>query len=67
LPWLLLAGSALLAILFAYVLFGAYVPMKRQAARLEAELRVLYGREAALQKRVEELEQRLIERQLRGR
>lgn len=32
-----------------YVLFAAYVPAKQRIARLEAELQILYAREATLQ------------------
>jgi hypothetical protein len=65
LPWTLVAGSGLLALLLAWVLFGAYVPVKQRASRLEAELHGLYAREAELLKRVDELEQRLLDRFLR--
>jgi type II secretory pathway component PulM len=51
-PWLIVAGSALLACLFLYVLFAAYVPAKQRVARLEAELKEVYAREAALQTRM---------------
>jgi hypothetical protein len=61
-PWLLVAGSAMLLILLLYVLFGAYVPAKQHIEKLEAELREVYTREAALQKRVAELEDLLAER-----
>jgi septal ring factor EnvC (AmiA/AmiB activator) len=56
-PWLLVVGSALLAVLVGYLLFGAYLPAKQHVARLEAELRDVYAREAALHKRVAELEE----------
>lgn len=48
-PWLLVAGSAMLALLLLYVFFAAYLPAKGQIARLEAEIRDVYAREAALQ------------------
>jgi chromosome segregation ATPase len=57
-PWLVVAGSTLLALLFLYVLFGAYMPTKHQVARLEAELKDLYAREAALQTKMVQLDQR---------
>lgn len=61
-PWLLVAGSGVLAALLAYVLFAGYIPAKRQVDRLDAELREVYAREAALQSRVADLEERLAER-----
>jgi hypothetical protein len=64
-PWLLVAGSALLAALLAYVLFAGYIPARRHIARLEAELTSVYARETELQSRVGALEQRLVERERR--
>lgn len=58
LPWLLVAGSALLAVLFAYVLFAGYVPARKRIAELEAELRAVYAREADLQAQLAERERR---------
>jgi septal ring factor EnvC (AmiA/AmiB activator) len=58
LPWSLVAGSALLALLFAYVLFLGYLPARHRALQLEGELRALYTREADLQKRLDQQEQR---------
>jgi hypothetical protein len=58
LPWLLVAASVLLALLLAYTLFGGYLPAKRRVADLEQELRQLYAREAELQTRVAQNEQR---------
>jgi len=57
LPWLLVAGSILLALLLAYTLFGAYLPAKRRVASLERELREVYAREAELQTKVAKNEQ----------
>jgi septal ring factor EnvC (AmiA/AmiB activator) len=57
-PWLLVAGSALLTLLLVYVLFAAYLPAKQRIARLEAELKDVYAREAALQNRLEQQAQR---------
>jgi hypothetical protein len=48
-PWLLVAGSTMLALLLLYVFFAAYLPAKGRIARLEAEIRDVYAREAALQ------------------
>ena len=59
LPWLVVAGSALLAFLFLYVLFAAYVPAKQRVARLEAELKEVYAREAALQTKAVQQEGRM--------
>ena len=57
LPWLLVAGSVLLALLLAYTLFGAYLPAKRRVASLERELKEVYAREAELQTKVARNEQ----------
>ena len=57
LPWLLVAGSAILLALVLYLIFGAYVPTKRRLALLEAELRQIYQREAELQTRLTQQEQ----------
>jgi septal ring factor EnvC (AmiA/AmiB activator) len=51
-PWVLVAASGLLVALVAYLLFGAYLPTKKRIARLEAELKDVYGREAQLQTRI---------------
>jgi septal ring factor EnvC (AmiA/AmiB activator) len=58
LPWAIVAGSLVLAALLAYTLFGGYVPAKRRAASLERELRQLYLREAELQTKAAQNEQR---------
>jgi len=57
-PWLLVAGSVLLVALFLYIMFGAYLPAKRRVAGLEAELKGLYAREAALRTRLAQQEHR---------
>jgi len=57
-PWLLVAGSALLLLVLLYVFFGAYLPAKQRIASLEAELKVLYAREAALQNTLAQHERR---------
>jgi type II secretory pathway component PulM len=59
LPWLVVAGSAILAFLFLYVLFAAYMPAKQRVARLEAELKEVYAREAALQTKAVQQEGRM--------
>jgi septal ring factor EnvC (AmiA/AmiB activator) len=56
-PWLLVAGSALLALLLFYVFFAAYLPAKGRIARLEAEIKDVYNREAALQTQLAQQEQ----------
>lgn len=55
---MLVAASVLLAALLLYVLFAAYLPAKQRATRLENELRDLYRREAELQTRLAQQEQR---------
>ena len=56
-PWLLVAGSAVLLVLVLYVLFGVYMPTKRRVALLEAELKQVYQREAELQTKLVQQEQ----------
>jgi septal ring factor EnvC (AmiA/AmiB activator) len=63
LPWLLVAAGLVLTLLLAYTLFGGYLPAKRRVADLELELRQLYRREAELQTRVAQNEQRHAVRQ----
>jgi septal ring factor EnvC (AmiA/AmiB activator) len=58
LPWLLVAGSALLVVLFLYVFFAAFLPARQRIASLEAELKDVYAREAALQTKLAQQEQR---------
>jgi septal ring factor EnvC (AmiA/AmiB activator) len=55
---MLVAASVLLAILLAYTLFAGYLPAKRRVTSLERELRDLYAREAELQTKVAQNEQR---------
>jgi septal ring factor EnvC (AmiA/AmiB activator) len=57
-PWFLVAASVLLAVLLGYTLFGAYLPAKQRIARLERELKEMYAREAELQTKVAQTEQR---------
>ena len=65
-PWFLVVASALLAALLAYTLFAGYLPAKQRIVKLERELKHLYAREAELQTRLAQSEQRyaLRERQL---
>ena len=57
-PWFLVVASVLLAAILGYTLFGAYLPAKQRIARLERELKDLYAREAELQTKVAQNEQR---------
>ena len=57
-PWMLVVGSAILFVLVLYVIFGAYLPTKQRVALLEAELKQLYRREAELQTKLAQIEQR---------
>jgi type II secretory pathway component PulM len=51
---MLVVASVLLLVILLYLFFGAYLPAKQRVARLEAELKDVYGREALLQSRVEQ-------------
>ena len=62
-PWLLVAGSVLLALLLFYVIFAFYLPAKGRIARLEAEIKDVYAREAALQTQLAQQEQRGVARE----
>lgn len=65
-PWFLVAASVVLLLLVLYVLFVGYVPSKQRVTGLEAELKDLYKREAELQTRIAQQDQRyaLRERQI---
>jgi septal ring factor EnvC (AmiA/AmiB activator) len=65
-PWFLVAASIVLLVLVLYVLFVGYLPSKQRVAGLEAELKDLYKREAELQTRIAQQDQRyaLRERQI---
>jgi septal ring factor EnvC (AmiA/AmiB activator) len=65
-PWFLVAASTVLLLLVLYVLFVGYLPSKQRVAGLEAELKDLYKREAELQTKLAQQDQRsaLRERQL---
>lgn len=58
LPWLLVAASLVFAVLLGYVLFAGYLPAKQRVAQLESELRQVYEREAQLQTRLAQSDQR---------
>jgi septal ring factor EnvC (AmiA/AmiB activator) len=62
-PWLLVAGSTMLVVLLLYVFFAAYLPAKQRIARLEAEIKDVYAREAALQTQLAQHEQRVVARE----
>ena len=68
LPWFLVIASLVLAALLGYTLFAGYLPAKQRIVRLERELKDLYAREAELQTRMAQGEQRhaLRERQLQS-
>jgi len=57
-PWLLIAASVLLVLVILYVLFVGYLPAKQRIAGLEAELKDLYRREADLQAKMAQQDQR---------
>jgi septal ring factor EnvC (AmiA/AmiB activator) len=63
---MLVAASVLLIALLLYVLFVGYLPAKHKVAGLEVELKDLYKREAELQTKLAQQDQRhaLRERQL---
>jgi hypothetical protein len=65
-PWFLVAASFGLVLLVVYVLFVGYLPSKQRIAGLEGELKDLYKREAELQTRIAQQDQRstLRERQI---
>ncbi len=46
--WLLVGANAVFAALLASMLFAGLLPARERASRLEAELREVYAREAAL-------------------
>ena len=48
-PWLLIAAALVLAALLTYVVLGAYLPSRQRMARLDAEIRDAYQKEARAQ------------------
>jgi type II secretory pathway component PulM len=66
-PWLLIAASVLLVLVILYVLFVGYLPAKQRIAGLEAELKDLYRREAELQTKIAQQDQRYSVREAPGR
>lgn len=59
-----MAASALFAALTLYVLFAGFLPAKQRVARLEHELKTLYGQEAQLHATLAQVEQRVAQRDL---
>ena len=57
-PWLIVAAAVVLAGLLAYTLFAGWIPAKQRMTRLEAEMKDVYAREAALQTALAQQEQR---------
>jgi septal ring factor EnvC (AmiA/AmiB activator) len=57
-PWMIVAAAVLLLALLLYVLFAAWLPAKQRITRLESELKDVYAREAVLQTRMAQQEQR---------
>jgi septal ring factor EnvC (AmiA/AmiB activator) len=55
---LLVLASVLFAVLLAYTLFVGYLPAKRRIARLQREVKELSVREAELQAKLAQIEQR---------
>jgi len=64
--WFLVAASIVLVLVVLYVLFIGYLPAKQRVGSLEAELKDLYKREAELQTKIAQQDQRhaLRERQI---
>jgi septal ring factor EnvC (AmiA/AmiB activator) len=61
-PWMIVAAAVLLLALLLYVMFGAWLPAKNRITRLESELKDVYAREAVLQTRMAQQEQRTTQR-----
>ncbi len=58
LSWTLVAASVLFAVLLLYVMFVGYLPAKQRVTDLERELKALYEREAELQTKLHQQEER---------
>jgi len=56
---MLVASSVIFLVLLLYVMFAGYIPSKKRITSLEAELKQVYAREAALQTRITQQDQRL--------
>jgi hypothetical protein len=63
-PWMLVAASLVLLVLLLYVVFGSWLPAKQRMTRLESELREIYAREAILQTRLAQRNERTRDQQL---
>jgi septal ring factor EnvC (AmiA/AmiB activator) len=63
-PWMLVAASLVLLALLLYAVFGGWLPAKQRIARLERELKQAYVREATLQTRLAQQNQRARDQQL---
>jgi septal ring factor EnvC (AmiA/AmiB activator) len=59
---MLVASSVVLLALLLYVMFVSYLPAKQRLSGLETELKEVYAREAALQTRLAQQEQRSSQR-----
>jgi hypothetical protein len=57
-PWMIVVAAVLLLALLLYVLFAGWLPAKHRITRLEGELKDVYAREAVLQTRMAQQEQR---------
>jgi len=55
---MLVASSVLFLVLLLYVMFANYLPAKQRLVHLESELKEVYAREAALQTRLTQQDQR---------
>jgi septal ring factor EnvC (AmiA/AmiB activator) len=62
---MLMAASVVLALALLFALLALYFPARRHIAALEAELKTVYVREAELQTRLVQLEQRQTPRERR--
>jgi septal ring factor EnvC (AmiA/AmiB activator) len=62
-PWLIVVAAVVLAGLLAYTLFAGWLPTKQRMTRLEAEMKDVYAREAALQTALAQHEQRSTSRE----
>lgn len=56
-------AALILAGLLAYTFFAGWLPTKQRITRLEAEMKEVYAREAALQTKLAQQEQRATQRE----
>jgi len=59
-PWLIIVAGFFLAGLLAYALFAGWIPAKHRMLRLESEMKEVYAREAVLQTKLAQQEQRSV-------